>query len=131
MNDNINLKIYSITSVWLKWQVIIPKDSRIDLSINIWEEFEIVLVDNSAFGIWRKKNMDCEIDKNIKNIEKKWNINIWTKFQFVIPAEIRKELWIESGDNLIIIWRNNEWLAFVKNDRIDFLLDYIKEVTNK
>ena len=131
--DNINLKIYWVTTVWPKWQVIIPKECRCVFWVGIWSEFKVAMVDKSAFWIWIKeyleKKIEKEIWKNFKLIEDFWDICIWTKFQFVIPAIIRKELWIKPWENLIVLGKCRESLWFIKNDKIEYLLDYIKDVT--
>ena len=119
---NVNLKIYWVTTVWPKWQIIIPKECRGDYSIDIWTEFELAMVDKSAFGLGLPWKCDEEKEKEWKLIESQGFINIWTKFQFVIPLLIRNELWINSKDSLIVVWKSDEWLGFIKNDKIEYLL---------
>ncbi len=127
--DNIGLKIYWVTTVWQKGQIIIPKECRDDFWIIIWSDFCVAMADKSAFWIWKMCAIEKEIKLWKKLVEKFWDIKIWTKYQFVIAAPIRSELWIETGDSLIVIWRKNEWLWFIKNDKIEYLLNYIKDVT--
>lgn len=135
MKWNLNLKIYWITIVWAKWQIIIPKECREDFKIQIWDEFDLIMSDKKAFGIWRW-NIEREMKKDdpkFCNFENLWNLKIWTKFQFVIPCVIRKELWIESTDSLLVIWKRknhkDEWIWFIKNDNIQYLLDFIQDYT--
>lgn len=129
--EEVSLKIYWVTTVWPKWQIIIPKECRGDFLVKTWEDFSIAMIDKIAFWIWKKKTIDCEKKKGIKLIEDFWDISIWTKFQFVIPSCIRKELWIEPWENLIVIWRCWEFIGFMKNDKIDYLTKYIKDLENK
>ncbi len=123
----LNLKIYGVTTVWQKGQVIIPKESRKDLNVKEWEEFKIVLVDNTAFWISISWDIHNNCDLEHKTIEFEGNITIWSKFQFVIPSVIRTSLWITPKDNLVVIWKWEEGIAFIKNDNIEYLFDYIKE----
>ena len=41
------LKIYWVTTVWTKWQIIIPLEARNDMSINIANTYE-----NKKYSIW-------------------------------------------------------------------------------
>lgn len=134
MKENLNLKIYGTTKVWAKWQIIIPKDCREDLNIKTGDEFILAMVDNQAFGIWRplmKRNKETH---RHRCLEKIWEIQVWTKYQFVIPSILRKKLWIESENTLLIIWKQRakweEWVWFIKNDNIEYLLDFIKDYVN-
>lgn len=129
MDKDLNLKIYWVTTVWPKGQIIIPKEWRGDLNVKIWALFDIVLVDKVAFWIWEKPDCKKEAKKDVLELENYWNICIWTKFQFVIPSNIRKELNINPWDSLIVIWKWWKWIWFIKNDKIEYLLDFIKEQT--
>ena len=123
----LNLKIYGVTTVWPKGQVIIPKERRKVLNVKEWEEFKIVLVDNTAFWISISWDIHNNCDLENKTIEFEGNVTIWSKFQFVIPSVIRTSLWITPKDNLVVIWKWEEGIAFIKNDNIEYLFDYIKE----
>lgn len=129
MKDNLNLKIYGITKVWTKWQIIIPKDCREDFDIKSWDDFVLVMVDKKAFGIWKPRLQKQNFSKRL--IEKIWDIQIWTKYQFVIPSNIRTEYWIKPKDTLLVIWKQKakweEWVWFIKNDNIEYFLDFIKD----
>lgn len=52
----INLKVVWTTTVWPKWQVVIPKEIRDKLNINTWDNM-VVLIKNWKF-IWLVKNDD-------------------------------------------------------------------------
>jgi len=129
MREDLNLKIYWVTTVWPKGQIIIPRDVREEFNIMVWIEYVIVMMEKTAFWIWLSLTCNNSIDNDMKLIEKFWSINIWTKFQFVIPCDIRKELGINPWDNLIVTWKWKEWIWFIKNDKIEYLLDFIKENT--
>lgn len=134
------IKIYWVASVWAKWQIILPAESRKDFQIEIWKIYNIHSIsvkqgkkENEfiAFSIFdseKLKNCNNKIEK-IEWVDRiyKAEIKIGTKFQFVIPAEIRKVLDIEHWNNIIVIWKYPCWLGFIKNDKIDYLFDFIKE----
>ncbi len=130
MKKNINLKIYWVVTIGPKWQIIVPKESRQHGEFQAWGEYEIALLDDKWFWI---VNCDDHFDDihqyfNIKDV---LFIRLWTKCQFVIPVYIREHLSLQSWDNLIVIGKGDWWLGFLKNDNIDFLLEYIKKVFNK
>ncbi len=127
MSKDLNLKIYWLTTVWAKWQVIIPKELRNDLNVKVWVEFKVFLVEKVAFWILEKNKI--KKPKSILELENYWDINIGTKFQFVIPSNIRKKLNINPWDSLIVIWKWWKWIWFIKNDKIEYLLDFIKKQT--
>ena len=135
MSKWLNLKIYWVTKIWPKWQIIIPKESREDLKIDTWVVYNISIIGKQWFWISEtevtERFLENELGKdcgscNIWEIKPFWEIKIWTKYQFVIPNEIRKELWIDKWDNLMVLWKSDKWLGFIKNDNIGFLLDFIK-----
>lgn len=124
------LKIYWVTTVWTKWQIIIPLEARNDMSINIANTYEIAIVDDIAIWLETDKSFsDWYFEKEFKIIDS-WKITIWTKYQFVIPADIRKTLNINSWDNLIILWAAKRWLWLIKNDNINYVFDYLNKTLN-
>ena len=50
----INLKIVWITSVWERWQVVIPKEVREILDIKKWDNLVVLMKDNKY--IWMVKS---------------------------------------------------------------------------
>ena len=129
MNKNSqNLKIYWVTLVWAKWQIILPAECRKDFEINVWDIFYIWTFKEVAFVMSNEKICSEEnIWKFKEFIENEKQIKVWTKFQFVIPKQIRELLEIKTWNSIIVVWESWHWLGFVKNDKIDFLLEYIKE----
>lgn len=126
MSENIKLKIYWVVTVWQKWQVIIPKECREDLDILVWSKYSIADIEQKAFALWINIK-DISKENLWFKLEEIWEVSIWSKYQFVIPSTLRKELGISVWDNLITIWKENKWLWFIKNDNIDFLFEYIRE----
>lgn len=121
-----SFKIYGVTSVWTKWQIIVPRETRRDFDIDIWDEFIIWVFKEIAFWIWRKKQND-RVDNDFIDV---WKIIIWTKYQFVIPSTIRNSLNILPWDSLVLIWKPWQWVWFTKNDNIDFVFSFIKDELN-
>ena len=63
------------------------------------------MIDKKTFGIGCQ-NTTPKLDfllKSFRLIEPHGTIKLGTKYQFVIPSEIRKELGIETGDNLLVL----------------------------
>lgn len=54
-------------------------------------------------------------------------VTVGTKWQVVIPLEVRDLLWIKPWDTLIVITKDNVALWMTKTDNIDDLLEYIKK----
>ena len=52
----IDLKVVSTTTVWPKWQIVIPKEIRDTLNIKPWDNM-VVLMKNWKY-IWLVKNDD-------------------------------------------------------------------------
>ncbi len=72
------VKIYSTVTVWSKWQIVIPKEVRIALNINFWDNLIVITKHNKA--VWMVKIddinelldfMKTEIDSYKKLINKK------------------------------------------------------------
>lgn len=127
MNNKINLKVYWVTTVWPKGQVIIPKDSREEVKMKVWMDYELVLIDNMALWLGMKNSATAKLKTNFSSFQIIWPVSVWSKFQFVIPIRIRQLLDIKPWDSLVVIWKSNEWLWFIKNDHIDFLFEYIRK----
>jgi AbrB family looped-hinge helix DNA binding protein len=52
--------------------------------------------------------------------------NIWSKWQIVIPKEVRDIVGIEPGDSMSILLRDDKVIGVVPNDSIDCLMEYIQ-----
>ncbi|RKW21207.1 AbrB/MazE/SpoVT family DNA-binding domain-containing protein [Candidatus Gracilibacteria bacterium] len=129
MNKNSqNLKIYGVTLVGAKGQIILPAECRKDFEINVGDIFYIGTFKEVAFVMSNEKICSEEnIWKFKEFIENEEQIKVGTKFQFVIPKQIRELLEIKTGNSIIVVGESGHGLGFVKNDKIDFLLEYIKE----
>ncbi|QFR39123.1 AbrB/MazE/SpoVT family DNA-binding domain-containing protein [Candidatus Gracilibacteria bacterium 28_42_T64] len=130
MDKKLNIKIYGVTTVGPKGQVIIPRDCRPEFGINIGDDRPIITIDNIAFGLPNPDNGDeiCEDGElDEKSIDCFGSVKIGTKHQFVIPSEIRSALGIKSGDSLVVIGKEGEGIGFVRNDNIDYFFAIIKK----
>ena len=53
----INLKVVATTSVWPKWQIVIPKEIRDKLDINPWDNMVVLMKDNKYIGLVKNDNI--------------------------------------------------------------------------
>lgn len=53
----INLKVVWTTSVWPKWQIVIPKEIRDTLDINPWDSMVVLMKDNKYVGLVKNDNI--------------------------------------------------------------------------
>ena len=51
--------------------------------------------------------------------------SMWSRWQIVIPKEIRDKLWLETWDNMVVLIKDNKYIGLVKNDNIWDLMKYI------
>lgn len=50
------IKLYWTTTIWPKWQVVIPKEVRNILNLNTWDSISVLIKDDKF--IWMVKNED-------------------------------------------------------------------------
>lgn len=55
-----------------------------------------------------------------------WTTNIGSKWQIVIPKEVREKLGLDSWDSVTFILKDNKFLWIISNSDIDMLLEYIQ-----
>jgi AbrB family looped-hinge helix DNA binding protein len=53
----INLKVVWTTSVWPKWQIVIPKEVRDTLDIKPWDNMVVLMKDNKYVGLVKNDNI--------------------------------------------------------------------------
>jgi len=63
--------------------------------------------------------------KKIINLKVVGTTTIWTKWQIVIPKEIREKLDLNPWDNMVVLMKDNKYIWLVKNDNIWDLMKYI------
>jgi len=129
MITDTQLRIYWVVTIWPKGQVIIPKEARENFDVTESLELDIATIDRTGFGIGSHENIKRECEVVNKIVEYKWVVNIGTKFQFVIPSSVRNMLEIWPKDNLLVIGKWCVGIWFIKNDKIEYVLNYINENT--
>jgi len=60
------IKLYGTTTIWPKWQLVIPKEIRNKLNINSWDSMTIILKDDKFIGIIKNEDIK-ELFEYIKN----------------------------------------------------------------
>lgn len=60
------------------------------------------------------------------SIKLQWKVTIWTKWQIVIPNEVRKLLNLNPWDDLAIFTKNDIAIWLVKSDSIDQVMAYMQ-----
>jgi AbrB family looped-hinge helix DNA binding protein len=63
--------------------------------------------------------------KKIINLKVVATTTIWTKWQIVIPKEIREKLDLNPWDNMVVLMKDDKYIWLVKNDNIWDLMKYI------
>jgi AbrB family looped-hinge helix DNA binding protein len=53
----INLKVIGTTTVWPKWQIVIPKEIRNTLDINPWDNLVVLMKDWKYIGLVKNDNI--------------------------------------------------------------------------
>lgn len=74
---------------------------------------------------------------NIDTIKKCWwvkmhaTVTVWTKWQVVIPSEVRELLNINPWDNLMVITKHGKALWMIKTDDMDELMEFMQREINE
>lgn len=74
--------------------------------------------------------------KERQEMAQKWGVKmhttvtVGTKWQVVIPQEVREMLNINHGDTLMVVTKHGKAVGMVKMDDIDELMEYIKKEQN-
>ena len=51
------MKLCWTTTIWPKWQIVIPKDARDVLNLNPWDSVTLVMKDDKALAIIKNENI--------------------------------------------------------------------------
>lgn len=57
-------------------------------------------------------------------------VTVWTKWQIVIPKEVRNLLKIKVGDTLAIVTKNDIAGGFIKTEDLPKMMQYIQDEMN-
>lgn len=63
---------------------------------------------------------------NMCDLKLFWTTNVWTKWQIVIPKEIRDKLNINPWDSISIVLKDDKFIWLIKNQDLTELMEYIK-----
>lgn len=57
--DNVNceIKLYGTTTIWAKWQIVIPKDIRDKLNLKAWDSMTILMKNDKFIGLVRNQDI--------------------------------------------------------------------------
>lgn len=51
------MKLHWTTTIWPKWQIVIPKEARDMLNLNPWDSVTIITKDNKAVAIIKNEDI--------------------------------------------------------------------------
>lgn len=57
-----------------------------------------------------------------------WTATVNTKWQFVLPADARKQFDIKSWDQLLVIWIDNLLVWLIKIDDLDQAIEHLQSI---
>lgn len=57
-------------------------------------------------------------------------VNLGPKWQIVIPKEVRDSIGITQWDSLIVLLKDNKFIALMKNDDLKELTNFLEEQIN-
>lgn len=60
------------------------------------------------------------------NVKLTWTVNVWSKWQIVLPKELRDKLDIKPGDSLSVLLKDEKFIWIVKNDDLNELMEFVK-----
>lgn len=55
------------------------------------------------------------------------NVVVWSKWQIVIPNDVRKMLDISPGDSMVVITKNGEMIGLMKSSNIQKFINQMQE----
>lgn len=79
----------------------------------------------------KKELLECNGKKDCW-VQMFWTVTVWPKWQVVIPSQVRKNLNINTWDQLIVVTKYWKAIWMIKADDIEELMEYMKkEMENK
>ncbi len=77
--------------------------------------------------MWKMSEQECDKLRKEWGIKMHTSVTVWTKWQVVIPSEVRELLKIKAWDNLMVVTKHWKAIWMVKMDDIDELMEYMKK----
>jgi len=79
----------------------------------------------------KKELLECSNKKDCW-VQMFWTVSVWTKWQVVIPSQVRKNLNINTWDQLIVVTKYWKAIWMIKADDLEELMEYMrKEMESK
>ena len=69
---NCDMKLYGTTTIWAKWQIVIPKEIRDKLDLKTGDSISILLKNDKFIGLIRNNDL-TELMEFIKQMESEKN----------------------------------------------------------
>lgn len=71
-NKKCEIKLYWTTTIWPKWQIVIPKEIRTKLNLEAWDSITVLMKNDKFIGLIKNE----DINELMEFIEKEKNINL-------------------------------------------------------
>ncbi len=55
--DQCKMKLFGTTTIWSKWQIVIPKEAREKLNLHPWDSVTIITKDDIAIAIVKNQDL--------------------------------------------------------------------------
>lgn len=132
-HDKCMFRIVWLVQLWIKWQIVIPKEARSALWLDTWSDLNVIF--NHEKHLWFIKSEDMEklmshisIYKWKKDFKMIWISQVWSKWQIVIPKEARSELNLEHWTDVAILLVTLEDFSMIWIIRNNHLQDFFNHV---
>lgn len=69
--------------------------------------------------------MSNDLNETFCNVKLLWTVNVGSKWQIVLPKELRTKLGIESGDSLSVLLKDDKFIWIIRNNDMQELIEFI------
>jgi len=71
---------------------------------------------------------DCgHKEHECQNLQIFGSVVVWAKGQIVIPSEVRKMIWLQPGDTLIVTAKHGKAIGLIKSDDLEQFISMMQE----